>query len=101
MVARLPELALSDSERETLTRWARRRKSSQALALRCRIVMACADGKTNTAVAMELKVSNPTVGNWRKRFVANRLDGLMDEPRPGAPRKITDAEVEDVVTRTL
>jgi len=101
MAPRLPELVLSDSERETLTRWARRRKSSQALALRCRIVMACADGKTNTMVAKELKVTNPTVGKWRKRFVANRLDGLMDEPRPGAPRKISDAEIEEVVTRTL
>lgn len=95
MAPRLRELVLSDSERETLTRWARRRKLSQALALRCRIVMACANGKTNTAVAKELKVTNPTFGKRRRRFVANRLDGLMDEPRPGAPRKITDAEVED------
>ena len=101
MAPRLPELILSDNERETLERWARRRKSSQALALRCRIVMACADGKTNTAVAKELKITNPTVGKWRKRFVTSRLDGLMDEPRPGAPRRISDAEVEDVVTRTL
>ncbi len=101
MAPRLSELVLSDEEQEALTRWARRRKSSQALALRCRIVIACAAGKTNTAVAQELKVTNPTVGKWRKRFVENRLDGLMDEPRPGAPRKITDAEVEEVVTRTL
>ncbi len=101
MAHRLPDLVLSDEERGTLTRWARRRKSSQALALRCRIVMACAEGKTNTAVARELKVCNPTVGKWRSRFVVNRLDGLMDEPRPGAPRTITDEQVEEVVTRTL
>jgi len=101
MARKLPELVLSDEERETLARWARRRKSSQALALRCRIVMACAEGKTNTAVAGELNVSYPTVGKWRSRFVVNRLDGLMDEPRPGAPRTITDEQVEEVVTRTL
>jgi len=101
MARRLPELVLSDEERETLSRWVRRRKSSQALALRCRIVMACAEGKTNTVVARELKVSNPTVGKWRSRFVVNRLDGLRDEPRPGAPRTITDEQVEEVVTRTL
>lgn len=101
MAPRLPELVLSDEERETLTRWERRRKSSQALALRCRIVLACAEGKSNTAVAKELGVTYPTVGKWRSRFVVNRLDGLMDEPRPGAPRTITDEQVEEVVIRTL
>ncbi len=101
MARRLAELVLSDEERETLTRWSRRRKSSQALALRCRIVLACADGHSNTAVAGQLRISNPTVGKWRSRFVVNRLDGLMDEPRPGAPRTITDEQVEEVVTRTL
>ena len=97
----LSELALSDEEYEVLTRWSRRRKTSQALAMRCRIVLACAQGKTNTAVAEEMKVTRPTVGKWRKRFVKRRLDGLMDEPRPGVPRTITDAQVEEVVTRTL
>lgn len=101
MGPRLAELILSDHERETLQRWARRRKTSQALALRCRIVLACAAGETNTAVAKQLKITNPTVGKWRRRFVAKRLDGLMDEPRPGAPRTITDQQVEDVVIRTL
>jgi transposase len=101
MARTLSELVLSDEERDTLERWARRRKTAQALALRCRIVLECAAGRSNTAVADELKVSKPTVGKWRQRFVEQRLDGLLDEPRPGAPRTITDEQVEDVVTRTL
>jgi transposase len=95
------ELVLSDEERETLTRWARRPKSAQALALRCRIVLACAEGKTNQQVAAEQGVNQATVGKWRARFVAHRLDGLHDEPRPGAPRRISDADVERVIVRTL
>jgi transposase len=95
------ELVLSDEERETLTRWARRPKSAQALALRCRIVLACAEGKTNQQVAAEQGVNQATVGKWRARFVAHRLDGLHDEPRPGAPRRIYDADVERVIVRTL
>ena len=95
------ELVLSESERETLEGWSRRRKSAQALAMRCRIVLACADGKTDTAVSRELSVTRRTVHKWRTRFHANRLDGLHDEPRPGAPRTITDEQVADVVTRTL
>jgi transposase/DNA-binding CsgD family transcriptional regulator len=94
-------LILTDDERQTLLRWSRRAKSSQALALRCRIVLACATGATNQQVAAELGVSLPTVGKWRSRFVARRLDGLVDEPRPGAPRTITDAQVEAVVVATL
>jgi len=101
MGPKLSNLILSDEERETLMRWSRRRKTSQALALRCRIVLTCASGKSNTDTAKELKVTKPTVGKWRKRFVERRLDGLLDEPRPGAPRKISDAQVEEVVTRTL
>ena len=97
----LAALVLSEEEQEVLTRWSRRRKTSQALALRCRIVLACAQGKSNTDVAEEMKVTRPTVGKWRSRFLERRLDGLKDEPRPGAPRTITDAQVEDVVTRTL
>lgn len=95
------ELTLTEDERETLERWARRAKTSQSLSLRSRIVLACGRGLSNTQVANDLKVTKPTVGKWRKRFLENRLDGLMDEPRPGAPRKISDAKVEDVVARTL
>ncbi len=84
------EVVLTDEERETLARWSRRAKSSQALALRSRIVLGCAEGKANKQVAAELGVWPQTVGTWRRRFVESRLDGLADEPRPGAPRKITD-----------
>lgn len=95
------DLVLSDDEREALQRWARRPKTSQCLALRSRIILACGRGLSNTEVSEELAVSMPTVGKWRKRFLERRLDGLLDEPRPGAPRKITDADVERVVTQTL
>jgi transposase len=97
----LPELVLSLEERENLERWSRRPQTAQALALRARIVLACAGGKSNTVVAGELNVTNATVGKWRQRFVEQRLDGLLDEPRPGAPRSISDADVERVVTLTL
>lgn len=95
------ELILTETERGTLQRWSRRPKSSQFLALRSRIVLACGRGLSNTQVAQELRVTKQTVGKWRSRFVVRRLDGLLDEPRPGAPRKITDADVERVVTQTL
>ncbi|MEO3830427.1 helix-turn-helix domain-containing protein, partial [Actinomadura sp. B10D3] len=95
------EVTLTDEERETLVRWARRAKSSQALAQRCRIVLGCADGKTNQEVAAELGIWPQTVGKWRRRFVERRLEGLADKPRPGAPRKITDEQVEQVVVATL
>jgi transposase len=94
-------LTLSDEERETLERWARRPKSPQSLALRSKIVLRCADGTTNRDVAGALSVHEVTVGKWRNRFIAKRLDGLIDEPRPGSPRKITDAHVEAVVVKTL
>jgi transposase len=95
------KLVLSDDERETLQRWARRPKSAQALALRAKIVLACAEGATNKDVAAEFSVTAQMVGKWRARFVADRLAGLVDEPRPGRPRTVTDAQVEQVVTATL
>jgi transposase len=94
-------LVLDDEERETLERWARRPNSAQALALRCRIVLACAEGATNREVARRLGVNQATVCKWRGRFVTRRLDGLSDEPRPGAVRKITDEDVERVIVKTL
>src|SRR6266498_3873530 len=97
-------LVLSDEERETLVRWSRRAKSSQALALRCRIVLGCAeDGglRANQDVAAQLGIWPQTVTKWRRRFLQRRLEGLADEPRPGAPRKITDEQIEDVIVTTL
>jgi transposase len=95
------ELVLSDTERDTLTRWARRAKTSQALALRSKIVLACAEGTTNKDVAAALGIWPQTVAKWRGRFVRHRLEGLSDEPRPGAARTITDAQVEQVIVTTL
>lgn len=97
----LARLTISPPERERLEGWSRRRKTGQALALRSRIILLCASGKTNTEVAEYLRVTQLTVGKWRRRFVEDRLDGLLDEPRPGAPRRITDQDVERVVTLTL
>ena len=94
-------LVLTDEEREALKGWATRPKSAQRLAARARIVLACAEGLTNKAVAAKLGVVPLTVGKWRARFVAGRLAGLLDEPRSGAPRKLGDAEVEAIITRTL
>jgi transposase len=94
-------VVLSEQERETLARWARRPKSAQALALRCRIVLAAAEGETNTAIAVGLGCTPDTVGKWRARFVARRLDGLHDEPRSGKPRTISDEDVERVIVKTL
>jgi transposase len=95
------EVTLTEEEREVLERWARRPKSSQALALRCRIVLAAADGEPSVDIAERLGVNPSTVGRWRGRFARMGLDGLHDEPRPGQPRKITDAEVERVIVKTL
>ena len=96
-----PPLTLSEEERETLQAWARRPKTAQALAHRARMILGCAEGKTNTAVAEELRMSKATVGKWRSRFLERRLDGLVDEPRPGTPRRTADADVERVVALTL
>jgi transposase len=95
------ELRLTDDEREQLERWARRAKSAQALAVRSRIVLACADGLANKEVAGQLRVAQATVGKWRRRFVEHRLDGLTDEPRPGRPPSVSVDQVEAVVVATL
>src|SRR5260370_34951608 len=87
-------LTLTAEEVETLERWARRPTTAQALAQRARIVLACATDKHNGAVAAEARVTRQTVGRWRRRFIAKRVAGLLDEPRPGAPRTITDARGE-------
>jgi transposase len=94
-------LILTDDERQKLQTWARRPKSTQRLAIRARIVLACGEGLDNKQVAVRLRVNRATVGKWRERFLDGRLEGLVDEPRPGAPRSITDAKVEEVVTKTL
>jgi transposase len=95
------EVVLSAEEREVLERWARRPKSSQALALRCRIVLGAAEGQSSREIAARLGCNSDTVGRWRGRFVRRGLDGLHDEPRPGKPRSISDADVERVIVKTL
>ena len=95
------DVTLSESEREVLERWARRPKSAQALALRCRIVLAAADGQKSKDIAERLGCTTQTVGRWRGRYAKRGIDGLHDEPRPGQPRKITDEEVERVIVKTL
>lgn len=94
-------LELTDCEEDSLRALLRRRKTGQGIAKRAQIILRCARGHSNKAVAAELGVSQQMVGKWRRRFVEQRLDGLYDEPRPGGPRKITDAQVEDVIVRTL
>jgi transposase len=98
---KLEPLVLSDDERRVLEGWARRRKTAQALALRSRIILACAGGAGVSAVAADLGVSRTTAGKWRSRFLEARLEGLNDEPRPGRPRTVTDEHVEKVITATL
>lgn len=97
----MPPVELTEAEAETLKGWARRRKTEQALALRARIVLACAEGKTNSAVAEQLGTSRETVGKWRSRFVQDGLDGLTDARRSGRPRMVTDDQVNEVIARTL
>ncbi|MEV4049133.1 IS630 family transposase [Streptomyces sp. NPDC049744] len=94
-------LELSDHERLVLRGWLLKQTASQALVLRSRIVLACAEGLSNARVADDLGVSRETVRKWRSRFVADRLEGLVDRPRPGAPRKITNEQIEALVARTL
>src|SRR4051794_10431455 len=95
------EIVLTDDERDALEGLVRRRTSAQALALRARIVLAAADGLVNGGIAEREAISRPTVTKWRNRFAADRLDGLVDEPRPGRPRTITDDQVEAGLVRTL
>lgn len=96
------KLTLTQEEREALERFARRVRTNRNLATRAKIVLACAEeGASDVAVAEKLRLSNKTVGKWRNRFIEQRLEGLLDEPRPGAPRKYTDGNVEEVVVKTL
>ena len=94
-------LNMTSEEREKLAMLARRPKTGQAVAMRARIVLGCDEGLSNGAVAKRLQITGATVCKWRERFRVNRLEGLLDEPRPGAPRSITDKKVEAVVTKTL
>src|SRR2546428_12111202 len=95
------EVVLSGEEREVLERWARRPKSSQALAFRCRIVLAAAAGRSSTEIAAELGCTGSTVGKWRGRFARRGIEGLQGEPGPGKPRSISDEDVERVIVKTL
>ncbi len=97
----MPELKLSVQENNRLVEWMRRGKTSQALAMRARIILAGAKGLNNGEVARDLRVTPQTVGKWRNRFIARRLDGLLDEPRPGAPRKVGDEQIERLIATTL
>ena len=97
----IPALKLTENERESLSQWMRRPKSAQALAQRARIILACAEGLNNTQVGDRLDLTVQTVGKWRSRFVQKRLDGLLDEVRPGTSQRLTDKEVEEVLAMTL
>lgn len=97
----IEKLELSETEKEKLTLIANRPKSSQREALRARIILECANNIPNQLVAEKLGISQGTVGKWRSRFLKSRLDGLVDRPRTGAPRKIGDSKVEEIITKTL
>src|SRR5512133_1269902 len=94
-------IELSGEERAQLEAWARRRTSAQALAQRSRIVLLAAEGLRNTEIARRLGIKRGTAARWRSRFAVDRLDGLVDEPRPGRPRTITDEQAEEVIIKTL
>ena len=95
------ELILSENEKHQLEAYTRRRKTSQALALRSRIILESSGGLTNVMVAEKLGITQYTVGKWRRRFIEKRLDGLLDLPRSGAPRSISDQKVDEIIKRTL
>ncbi|HEX7217498.1 MAG TPA: IS630 family transposase [Methylomirabilota bacterium] len=95
------DLRVTDKERRVLEGYCRRRKTSRGLAQRAEIILVSASGDSDIAVAKKLRVSRLTVGKWRRRFLKARLDGLLDEPRPGAPRSVSDEKVEEVVALTL
>ncbi|MCL5743209.1 MAG: helix-turn-helix domain-containing protein [Acidobacteria bacterium] len=92
-------ITLSAEERTSLKNWARRPKSAQALAQRAKAILLCAEGGSNTEVTARVHWTKQTVGKWRRRFLERRLDGLLDEPRPGTPRRLSDADVERVLAR--
>ena len=96
-----PALVITDDERGALIRLTTRARANRLLAFRARLVLACADGAANTAVARRYRTTNATVGKWRQRFIDRRLDGIYDEPRVGAPRTISDEDVETVIVKTL
>ena len=97
----LRPVVLTDEERRELSRWSRRRRSCRTLALRARIVLSCCGERSNREVARRVGVTAQTVGKWRGRFVADRMNGLLDQPRSGAPRSISDEVVEAVLAKTL
>lgn len=97
----VPALLLTNGERIALQAWTRQPNCPQSLALRARVILLCAAGRTNTQTAAELRLTIQTVGKWRRRFVEKRLDGLLDEPRPGTPRKLSEADVDRVLGLTL
>src|SRR5438477_12451979 len=94
-------IELTEAERGQLESWSRRSTTAQALAQRSRVVVLVADGLRTGGITERLGVHRNTVARWRRRFAAERLDGLVDEPRPGQPRTITDVKVDEVITRTL
>src|SRR5580700_8359580 len=97
----IPSLLLTHEERDALQAWTRQPKCPQPLALRARLILLCAAGRSNTETAAELHLTIQTVGKWRQRFIEKRLDGLLDEPRPGTPRKLSEADVDRVLGLTL
>jgi len=99
--SRLPPIAVNEEEQRQLEAWSRQRGTERALALRARIVLSCRDGHSNREVARRTGVTIQTVGKWRGRFLSQRLHGLLDQPRSGAPRSISDAIVETVLAKTL
>ncbi len=99
--SRLPSIVLSAEELHLLESWSRARRPGQRLAVRARIVLDCAGGASNREVARRLRITTQTVGKWRSRFLAERSPGLLDQPRSGAPRTISDEIVEAVLTMTL